>query len=261
MIEEVLCRAFCDALVVTKVPVGYTVKTCFEADGGDTLTFYLVRSDETEKWRVEDDGATIANLDMAGVDVMAAGPRSVAFAELIQTHGVEFDPEGVILHTAYIEEGSLPHAALRFLSLLMRVQDFALITRERVEETFRHDVVVALREKFHGRAEVEEKHVFRDDLKDYQSDVSVLPREAAPLAVFLGTSEVRALEAMLFYDRVTYVHPFDCRVVLVLDTIKTPRISARTLNRVTNHFPIAAFRDDPSEAMSSLERQIFGLVQ
>ena len=83
MIEEALCQAFCDALVVSEVPVGYAVKTRFEADGGDAFTFYLVRSDETEKWRVEDDGATIANLDMAGVDVMAAGPRSVAFAELI----------------------------------------------------------------------------------------------------------------------------------------------------------------------------------
>lgn len=260
MITEALCRAFCDALAINEVPVGYAVRTCFESDGGDAITFYLVQDDRTGDWRIEDDGATIANLDMAGVDVMASGPRAVAFAELLQSHGVKFDPEEALLQTEYVDEKSLPRVALTFLSLLLRVQDFALVTRERVEETFRHDVVLAIREKFGDRAGVEEKHVFRDDLKDYQSDVAILPSEGTPLAVFIGTSEIRALEAMLFYDRVTYVRPFECGVVLILDTVKTPKISARTLNRVTNHFPIAAFRDEPSEAMSSLERQVFGPV-
>ena len=257
-----LCEVFCDALVITEVPVGFAVKTGFQIDGGDALVFFLVAHKENDMWRIEDDGATVANLDMDGVDVMASGPRSVAFAELLQEHDAQLDPKEVILHTEYVSEEEIPRLSLRFLSLLLRMQDFALVTRERVEETFRHDVMEAIQQRFADRADIEERHVFRDDLNDYQADIAVVPREAAqPLAVFIGTSEIRALEAMLFYDRVTYVHRFDCKVVLILDTIKTPKISARTLNRVTNHFPIAAFRDAPDEAMSSIEKQIYGMVQ
>ena len=260
MIKDALCRAFCEALTVAEVPIGYAVKTAFEAEGGDALTFYLVRNVDTNMWRIEDDGATVGNLALAGIDVMGSGPRAVAFADLIQEHNVRLDSAEVLLHTDYVIDKMLPTLALRFLSLLLRVQDFALITRDRVEDTFRHDVFTAIQEKFSDRARIEERYTFREDLADYQSDIAILPPHRPPMAVFLGTSEVRALEAMLFYDRVKYVRPYNCLVVLILDTVKTPKISARTLNRVTNHFPIAAFRNEPQEAMESLARQLYGEV-
>lgn len=263
--KEALCRAFCDALVVNEVPVGFAVKTAFESDGGDAITFYIVQGDSPDQWRVEDDGATVANLDMLGVDVIGSGPRAVAFEELVQEYKVRLDPDDAILHTSYVAKEELPRLALAFLALLLRIQDFALMTRERVEETFRHDVVSAIQERFGKRAVVEERYAFSEDLKDYSADIAIVPRDTqfpvTPLAVFIGTSELRALEAMLFYDRVTYVKPFECKVVLILDTVKTRKISGRTLNRVANHFPIAAFRDEPDAAMAHLERQIYGLVQ
>ena len=70
-----LCEVFCDALVITEVPVGFAVKTGFQIDGGDALVFFLVAHKENDMWRIEDDGATVANLDMDGVDVMASGPE------------------------------------------------------------------------------------------------------------------------------------------------------------------------------------------
>ncbi|HEX6959205.1 MAG TPA: DUF1828 domain-containing protein [Ferrovibrio sp.] len=257
--KEQLCKAFCDELRITEVPLGYAVGTAFRRPDGDAVGFYINYDRKTPGMaRLEDDGETMPALEAAGVDFSDGGPRSEAFSQLCAEHSVFHDVDENVLHTQFMAEELLPAAAVKFVAFLLRVQDFLLVTRERVEDTFKRDVVNAVKESFAGRARIETDYVFGEGYKDDPVDIAIIAEGREPLAVFIGTSETRALEALLFYDRVTYKTAMPCRVILIVDSTHTQKVRARTLNRVVNEMPIAAFRDEKLAVMTRLEREVFG---
>lgn len=256
--KEELCRAFCGDLSVSDVPAGWAVRTAFKRGDGDAIAFYVVRDERNPALvRLEDDGDTIPYLDASGVD-LTEGPRAEMFSALLREHQAEFDPEEYVLHTGFMPADQLPAAAMRFVALLLRMQDFLLVTRERIEDTFKADVIKAVTERFSGRAEVELDHTLNERLRHFPADIVVRAPGFIPLAIFIGTSETKALEALLFWLETTLRKAAQCKTMLVLDKAKSPKIKERTLARVMNSgIPIAAFRDEESEAIDFIERQFF----
>lgn len=150
--KEALCRAFCGDLTLTDVPLGYAVSTTFQRSDGDAVGFYIVRDKlHAGRFRLEDDGTTIPFLKAAGVE-FSTETRASAFAELLETYEVEFDEAEMLLHTGLLEEAALPSAAMRFVAFMLRMNDFVLLTREKVASTFKEDAIRMIRERVGDRA-------------------------------------------------------------------------------------------------------------
>ena len=109
--KEALCRAFCGDLTLTDVPLGYAVSTTFQRSDGDAVGFYIVRDKlHPDRFRLEDDGTTISSLEAAGVE-FSTETRASAFAELLETYGVDFDGVVFVLGLNGVEEGFEPFQA------------------------------------------------------------------------------------------------------------------------------------------------------
>lgn len=258
--KDDLCKAFCGAITVRDVPIGLAVGTAFRGDDGDAIGFYVVRSQtDPSVSRLEDDGTVLPTLEASGID-LSEGPPAESFAALLSEYGVEHDLAENVLHTPYLKADSLAAAALRFVAFLLRVQDFNLVTRERVEETFKTDVVRAIRERFGERAKILEDAPVSESYAEFPADIVILPRDSDPMAVFIGTSENKALEAILFWMQTTYRSVQHYKSMLVLETAKPVRIKERTLARALNSFPVAVFSGAKTEVMDAMEREIYGRI-
>lgn len=130
--KEILCEAFCAALDVVAVPGGYAVETPYRNADGDPLLLYYVRDATGEKWRIEDDGTQIPLLEANGVSVRGQS-RGAALGALEAEYGATFDDEERSLRTPYMTEAELGAASLRFVALLLRLQDLALLRSEQRE--------------------------------------------------------------------------------------------------------------------------------
>jgi hypothetical protein len=258
--KDELCKAFCGSLTVRDVPVGLAVGTGFRQANGDAIGFYVVFDvGNRQRARIEDDGQTVAALTMAGVDV-SAGPRAAVFSEMLSEARALWDAEESVIRTDYMPIERLPQAALAFVALLVRVQDLSMLSRERVEETFKDDVLAAARERFSGRAEIRVDVPPAANLAHFPADFVVIPPTGVPLAVFVGTSEPKALEAYILWMQVQLLGVEVSKVMLVLDTAKPQRIKERTLARVMTSFNLAVFPGQEDETMDAMERAVFGLV-
>lgn len=253
--KEALCRAFCDSLMVSEVPVGLAVATPFKR-GADTLAFFVAfKPGRRDIARLEDDGLTVAFLQDVGVDPFD-GHRGVALGELMEEFGVDFDERECVFHTPFAPTDEAPRMAMNFIGFLLRVQDFALFTREHVEVTFKADVFAAVSEHYEGRAAVVADEPAARDLKNYVADIVVRPENYPPLALYVGGSETKALEAIVFRQAIA-LQSITCGVMLVVQVGKPSRMKKRTVARVTGNVPIVVF-DRPREALARMDKEIFG---
>src|SRR5690606_38087772 len=133
-------EAFCSELDVREVPVGYAVRTPYSSASGDAIGFYIVRHPtESTVWRFEDSGMVVPLLEAEGIS-LESGQRGEAFARLLAEHDAEYDDDARELHSRYLPEADIPAEASRFVALLLRMQDFALMHADIVASTFRDDV-------------------------------------------------------------------------------------------------------------------------
>ena len=255
--KEALCNAFCEALNVRDVPIGLAVGTSFRRSNGDAVGFYVAFEDKDRtRARIEDDGLTIAMLEAAGVN-LSNGPRSDQFSGLLRQSHVQHDEDESLLHTEFMPTARLPGAALEFVAFLIRVQEFAHWTRETVEETFKGDVIRAVQEHYAGRASVYVGDDTEDVLPNSPADAVIVPPSGSPLAIFIGTSEPKALEATLLWSDVLAKVAKPAKVMLVLDSVKPKRIRDNTLARAMNRFSVSVFPGLQDEVMAGMDRLIF----
>jgi hypothetical protein len=121
------------------------VSTPFDTTAGEPIGFYILR-DPDGRFHIEDDGTTIPMLEANGVD-FSTETRRQGLHDLLAECGAEFDTARRDLRTPPMSEGDIPAAARRFVSLLLRVQDFLLLTPDRVFGAFRADANKPIQEK------------------------------------------------------------------------------------------------------------------
>ena len=257
--KDALCEAFCDSLTVREVPAGLAVGTSFRRANGDAVGFYVVFDGKNRsRARIEDDGQTMPMLEAAGVDFSPGGPRATALAAALKQSRVQHDEDENLLHTDFMPNDRLPSAALEFVAFLIRVQEFVLLTRENVEETFKDDVIRAVRTHYADRATVLVGDEVRVALADARADVAVVPKQGLPLAVFIGTSEPKALEATLLWSDIRAKLEREAKVMLVLDSPKPPRIREHTVARAMNRFSVVVFPGMERDALAAMDRTLYG---
>jgi len=136
-VKEALCKAFRDDLSVRAIEGGLAVSTPFDSASGEPIGFYIMR-DAAGQFHIEDDGSTIPMLEARGVD-FSTEPRRQGLSALLAECGAVFDSVRRDLRTLPMPEGDIPGAAMRFVTLLLRVQDFLLLVPDNAFGVFHAD--------------------------------------------------------------------------------------------------------------------------
>jgi hypothetical protein len=255
--REILCHAFCAALNVRAVPAGYAVETPYVNADGDPLLLYYIRGATAAQWRIEDDGTQVPFLEANGVDISGRA-RGEALEFLLREYGAYFDPEARVIHTTFLPETELGEASIKFVALLLRLQDLALLSPQIVRSTFREDVIAAIKDTFSNTAVIEEHVPVSDELSAYHADCVIYPQDKTdipPLVIYLGISEERALQALVLKMELEKYRSKKNRVVLILEKAKDNPLRESTYALAQARLDdVLSFRGAEMDAMQALRR-------
>lgn len=255
--KKELCEAFCNDLKVQSVPAGLAVTTAFAAADGDHIGFYVVKEGDTT-FRIEDDGTTLPFLEGSGVD-FRSGTRGEALTELMSEYGVAIDEPTQEFYMSGLAEPALPAAALKFVAFSLRVRDFMLMTEFRVATTFREDAAKLLKEAVTGKATFEENAVIGPKLSDFTADFVLRAPERPPVAVYLGISDNRILEALFMQMRARYEVDEPVSIVALIE--KRRSLSGRVIQQAMNRLDaVTEFRGDEVAAVQKIARAAIGEI-
>jgi len=193
-LQQEICAAFCDGLIVRSVPVGYAISTPVTWFSGDTISFYA--RVEGERARLEDSGSLLFDLEGQGVDFSSEN-RMEILSGLLSDHGVVLEDEDGLFCTEWVPKNQIAALALPFLTFLARVQDLLFLNREIVKSTFKEDLIGALEDAF-SEASVSVSEALIPSLPHYTVDVVVRARSGKMAAIFPATNDVTVLRAVLF---------------------------------------------------------------
>jgi hypothetical protein len=254
--KEALCRAFCDDLLVRKVPAGLAVSTGFLGGDGDKIGFYVVDSDHGSLKRIEESGTTYALLEASGVDFRSETRRQ-ALNCLLEEHSVTFDEQDRSFYIDRLREQDIPGAALRFVAFSLRIRDFLLMTEYRVASTFREDAARELRKVIGEKAKIFEGEAIAPPLADSPADFVLRTQGRPPVGIFLGTSDNRVYEAILVNMRALHEVNIICSVTVLVERLSaiSSRVRQQALNRLA---AFAEFRGDEEAAIQRVARDAIG---
>jgi hypothetical protein len=254
--KEDLCRAFCAELAVAKVPAGFAVGTAFEKEDGDRITFYILGPSATGDYRLQDDGSTVPMIEASGADLGVAA-RAEVFHSLLSEYGAVYDQDTFELSTEPLPEAEVPRAALQFVALLLRLQDLLLLSRERAESTWIQEAIRDIEHAVGGRAEIVEDGVVSPELSAYPADIVIRAPAHPPVAVFFGSSDTKAYEALLLHSYAKYQVRLDCSVVVLLE--KDSSLSKKVRQRVDNNLIVPRYRGGEIEAIGRIVEVAVGM--
>jgi hypothetical protein len=255
-VKDDLCKAFCDQLRIREVPAGFAVSTAFGLTDGEPLGFYVIGPDNLGRYRIEDDGTTIPLIEAAGAS-FESETRQEALDAMLTEYGARYDAERGELTTLPMTPDHIPGAALKFVALMLRLQDIVLLTPERAASTFREDAIRALRASLGERASIKENESIAPGI-EFPADLIIMAANRNPVAVFLAMSEQRVLEAVVAQMAATYEAHSNTSVIALLekDTSVTRRMRTRASNRLTA-MPI--YEGDEKAAIQRIEREVLGI--
>jgi hypothetical protein len=252
-----LCQAFCNDITVTPVPVGLAVSTAFRRDDGDRVSFYVIdRGNDGDTVVIEDDGATLATLESAGVD-FETETRRRALDTLLSSAGAYFDFDDCVIRTRPFERTEIATKALDFLSMMIRMGDFLLLTQEKVASTFREDAAELIRVAVAGKAQIRENASVNSRLSEIKADMVIETEKRPPVAVFFGSSTSRVYDAMMLQLTATLEVKQDLSVIALLEDDNSVPVDLR--RRATNRLTtVPVFRQDEAAAVNRIVREALG---
>jgi hypothetical protein len=249
-VQKNICTAFCEGLSVREIPLGYAIKTPFSWLHGEPLVVFAEKSDGLIRMR--DGGDTLVLLEDVAGD-LTTDTKMEAMRQLAIEHGIAFDEDNSLFLSDWTEEASLGDVAVRFMSFLNRIQDLAFLSRERVSNAFREELVEAIKERFGWQFEVSEREPLSKEHKEYTADIII--RDAnIQAAVYAATSEVNVLEALLTEQVFRDDHQLKTVPVVVFEDFMQSKVKPRTRRRVMNSsgIEIADWAGGADEVLSKI---------
>ncbi len=253
--KEALCKAFCSSLHVDHVPAGWAVQTPYRLPDGDPVVFFVVTLNDGMA-RLEDDGATLALLEASGVSLDKKGSRWRTFSDLLEQHQASYDEDAGVIVSPVLAMDEVPAAAINFTALMLRVHDLALLTVERVRESWRDDALADLHANFDGVAEVQESAIVsaRGALT---ADVVIRPKGAPPVAVILATSQAKGLHALVLKMELEKYQGDTTPVILLVERAKDNPLAESTYALAQSRLNgVHTYRGAEPEAMAAIRRYI-----
>jgi hypothetical protein len=255
--KEALCKEFCDQVRISTVPDGIAVGTSFIGPDGDPIGFFVIGPNENGLFRVEDSGSTVPILEASGADLDLPS-RSQAFNELLAQYDVLYDENRGELKTHSLDEAAVPRAALRFLTLLLRLQDLIYLAREKAENTFREEATRDLQSTIGNRATLTQNDIVDESLKEWPADIVLRAPQRKPIAIFLVMENAKLYEAMLLQMNAELKAKVECTVIALLETPTS--VSQRVLNQAMNVLTPLHYRGDEKTAIGRIVRESLGFV-
>lgn len=251
-----LCKAFCDELLVRDVPAGLAVSTAFDGLGGEPLGFYVIGPDQAGRYHLEDDGTTMPLIEAQGAE-LDNKTRAEAFATMLEEYGAEYNEASGELATHFLTSDQLPRAAMRFVALLLRLQDLVLLTPERVLSAFKEDAARAIQSVLaESNVEIKENEPIAPTV-EFPADLMLTAPNRDPVAIFLAATEQRLLEAVIAQMAAMYEAHTVCSVIALLDkdTSVTQKMRRYAANRLT---AVTYYEGDESAAITRIQREVLG---
>lgn len=252
-LKSVLSRTFCEAIEVRPVPMGLAVRSPFDDNSGDNLTFYV--RETGDGYQLEDDGSYLPHLVAAGIDI-ERGQRRQLLDNILASSGAYWDTETLEIKSRPLTNVS--DGVVNFMSALMRVRDLELLTKEIVRSTFREDAIEAISSALHRDFTIETNAQLSREFSENPADVVLTPRDGGrKLGVFLVNNPTPFVEAELLHSEIEKEglhHQFGA-AALIEDMQKIPIIGSKRFQRAQNRgLPMPVFRGDENAAMSALSR-------
>ena len=253
-IENDICAAFCDGLSVRKVPLGYAIKTPFTWLHGEPLVVFVEEQDGLIRMR--DSGDTLALLEDVAGD-LSSQARVDAMQDIAFAHGITFDEENALFTSQWVDRSQLGNSAIRFMSFLNRLQDMALLSRERVGGVFREELAEAVMEHFGARYEVSVREPISPEHKEYTADILIRGAQVQA-AIYAATAEVNVLEALLTEQVFSNYSGVRTIPFVIFEDYLNSKVSMSTRRRALNSARLQAAdwsggRDD---VIGKIEQQI-----
>jgi hypothetical protein len=193
----------------------------------------------------------------AGVD-FDTQTRAKALQQLLDECAVVFDEDEGLLQTAYMLRTEVPKKAFNFVALLLRLQDFLLLTQDHVETTFSEDAAKMIRERIGDRAVISESVVVSRNLAEVTSDMVIRAPNRVPVAVFFGQSAPRVYDAIILQMAALYEAREAVAVVALLEAESS--VSREMRQRAANRLAaVPIWKGDEVAAIMQVERQIVGI--
>jgi hypothetical protein len=254
-VKDELCKAFCDQLQIRELPAGLAVSTALNLTDSEPLGFYITGPDALGRFRIEDDGTTVPLIEAAGAD-LETQTRQEAVDALLREYGAVYNADRGELTTPPLSSEQVPQAALKFVALLLRLQDLILLTPERAASTFREDAIKAIKASLGRRATIRENESIAPGI-EFPADLIIQAIGRDPVAVFLAMSEQRVLEAVVAQMAATYEAHSPCSVLALLD--KDTSVSRKMRVRASNRLAaMPIFEGDEKAAIQRIELEVLG---
>lgn len=253
--KEEICRAFCSELHVEEVPAGLAVTAGFRGVTGENILFYVMQDKISGAWRIQDDGTNVPYIEASGAD-LNNGARASTFNELLSEYKADFDDETQEIYSSVSERKDLPAACLRFIALLVRVQELLLTTPEKAKAYWVDEALEKLRATAGPLARVDTDEVISAELSDWPADVVVRAAHRAPVALFFGVSNNKAYEALLLHSMAKYQFKIPCIVVLLLEDEKA--LTKRIRQRADNSIIVPKYRGAEHDAIGRIVEEAVG---
>lgn len=255
MKKEQFCEAFCARITLKEVPIGYVIRTPFFRGPNDPIAVYARRChDNPHEYRLEDDGQTIAYLEASGAD-LDSQTRYETFVSILRDENAMYSEEESLIHSRVMHESKIADACVSFSEMLLRVCDLSVLSTNRVRNTFKEDLIDLVEQQFGPTSDIIFNAPLIESLKDYIIDIVVKSPDGRALAIYAGTSELKALEALLFSREAAAQDISKLRTMLILEQSKPAEIKQKTLSRVMNSDIILAAMDGESVAVRKKMRQ------
>ena len=106
---------------------------------------------------------------------------------------------------------------MKFLALMLRIQDFALLNVERVRNAWHEDVIRGIHLAYDGKARVEEGMPVSAKFRNWPADVVITADGIDPTAIFMATSNSKGLQALVLKMELEKYQKIKCNVVLIVE--------------------------------------------
>ncbi|PXA95556.1 hypothetical protein DMC47_19280 [Nostoc sp. 3335mG] len=258
--KEELCQAFCAQLHVEKLLSGWAVRTPYRLPDGDPVMFFIMTQGDNA--RLEDDGATVGLLEAAGVSLDKRGARYQAFSALLDQHGATYDEAEGVIRTDPLPLADVAAASVSFTALMLRVHDLALLTVERVRQSWQDDAMRDLHSRFDPIARVEENVPVHPHVGALPADAVIrLPNEP-PIAIIMGTTNAKGLQALVLKMELEKYQGQDIPVILLVERAKDNPLAEGTYALAQSRLNgVHTYRGAEAEAISAISRLVPGTLQ
>ncbi|WP_271299604.1 DUF1828 domain-containing protein [Sphingomonas sp. CV7422] len=258
--KDQLCKAFCARLHVERVPAGWAVQTPYKLPDGDPIMFFIVGETDAAV-HLEDSGATIALLEASGVSLDAKGSRFVAFTELLSQHGASYDDHLGVIRSSSMRLNEAPEASVAFTALMLRVHDLALLSTDRVKQSWKDDALHDIHVRFDDIAEIEENAPVTSKVSTIPVDAVIRVPNKPPVAVIIGTSNTKGLQALVLKMELEKYQGQDIPVLLLVERAKANPLSEGTQALAMSRLDgVQAYRGAETEALDAISRYVPGAL-